>query len=162
MQLFLSMSLLYCQRKQRKPAWCALRCFFGKCKNKKGICFSHREKGKKLENKKRSKERRKKERGREETFPFPSVAVASPPSTLSTHKNFPPSPLLHGASPVGEKVPNVPHKHLRPLQGGEVAPRRGAGEVLQVAARSHPSPRRPEELAGHVQHRGGDADVAMV
>ena len=64
-------------------------------------------------------------------------------------------------SPVGEEVPHVPHEHRGALQRREVPARARASEMFQVAPGGHPGTRRPEEFARHVEHRGGDADVAV-
>ena len=64
-------------------------------------------------------------------------------------------------SPVGEEVPHVPHEHRGALQRREVPARARAREMFQVAPGGHPGTRRPEEFARHVEHRGGDADVAV-
>ena len=71
---------------------------------------------------------------------------------------FDPPPL---PSPVGEEVPHVPHEHRGALQRREVPARARAREMFQVAPGGHPGTRRPEEFARHVEHRGGDADVAV-
>ena len=82
---------------------------------------------------------------------------------------FPPSSAFAVAllssslpAPIGEEIPDVPHEDRGPLQGSKVATGARAGEVLQVAPGGHPGSRRPEELAGHVEDGGRDANVAVV